>query len=61
MHWIPEALKAAMSMYPGGRGRKKAVKKFRLRDGLGILGFIVLFFIVLLFLMLNGYINIDTD
>jgi hypothetical protein len=52
---------AAMSIYSSGRGRRKAVKKFRFRDGLWILVIITAFLIALLFLMLHGYINVDRD
>jgi hypothetical protein len=50
-----------MSIYSSGRGRRKAVDKFRFRDGLWILVIITVFLIALLFLMLHGYINIDRD
>jgi hypothetical protein len=50
-----------MGIYSSGRGRRKAVEKFRLRDGLWMLITIALFLIALLFLMLHGYINVDRD
>jgi uncharacterized BrkB/YihY/UPF0761 family membrane protein len=50
-----------MTIYSAGKGRRKAVKKFRLRDGLWMLGLITVFLILILFLMVNGYINVDWD
>jgi hypothetical protein len=50
-----------MSIYSSGRGRRKAVEKFRFRDGIWILVVIAVVLIALLFLIVHGYINVDRD
>jgi heme/copper-type cytochrome/quinol oxidase subunit 4 len=54
-------IQAVVQTAIGVRLRRKAVDKFRFRDGLWILVIITVFLIALLFLMLHGYINIDRD
>jgi hypothetical protein len=50
-----------MTIYSAGRGRRKAVKKFRASDGLWILGIVALFLVLILCLIVKGYINVDSD
>ena len=49
-----------MTVY-SGRGRRKAVKKFKVSDGLWILGIIALFLVLILCLIVKGYIKVDSD
>jgi len=49
-----------MSIYSPA-GRRRVVSRFKNRQGLLILGLVILAMIVMLWLMLSGYVRIDVD
>jgi hypothetical protein len=50
-----------MRAYPLGRGRKKAVKKFRIRNGLWMMALIAIGMIAMVVLWLLGVFRLDAD
>ena len=51
----------AMKGYSPGRGRKKAVAKFTLRQGMWMVGVVTIAMIGVLLLWLLGYLRFDLD
>jgi hypothetical protein len=50
-----------MSIYSPGRGRRKAVRKFTIRQGLWIVAIVGAVLAGMLMLILFGYVNVDMD
>jgi hypothetical protein len=50
-----------MSICSPGRGRRKAVRRFTIRQGLWIAGMVGVVLAGMLMLILHGYLNVDMD
>jgi hypothetical protein len=52
---------SAMSIYSPVRGKRKAARKFTIRQGLWIAGIVGVVMAGMLMLILLGYVNVDMD